>query len=138
MRTQKFAFEKKVNGKFYNNELRQAVANRVDFYINTTTSSMDSIWRRVGKEFDISWGSARNYHNALGNAPNGRKRNSNSVNIEPIAKSRYSKELRYIVMQAAMKNNLSVPAIAKSLNIANSTVYDWIKAYGWSTAYFNK
>lgn len=138
MKVRKFAFEKKTRNKFYSNELRQAVANRVDYYLTTTNSSIDSIWRRVGKEFDISWGSARNYHNALGNAPSARKRNSNAPNVEPISKSRYSNELRYVVLKTVMESNMSIPVVAKSLNISNSTIYDWVKAYGWSTAYFSK
>lgn len=134
----KFAFEVNANGKKYSHELRQAVANRVDFYLNTTPDSLNTIWHKVGKEFEISWGSVRNYHDALGNAASARGRTRNSVNISPIAKSRYPEKVRHLIMSVAMKPNRSIPEIADSLQMSNSTIYSWIKAYGWSTAYFNK
>jgi len=134
----KFAFEVNRNGKDYNNELRQAVANKVDYYLTTTSSSAWDIWHIVGEDFGISWGSARNYHNALGNAPSARGRKKNSPNIKPIAEKQYPEALRKLIMQNALKNGLTVPKVTQLAGVANSTVYDWIKAYGWSTAYFNR
>ncbi|MDB4378610.1 helix-turn-helix domain containing protein [bacterium] len=134
----KFNHEVNRKGRKYTNELRQAVANKVDFYLNTTTLSSMAIWERVSKEFDVCWMSARNYHNALGNAPSARGRKRNPTNIEPIAKGRYPSNVRKIIMEAAMKENVSVYRLSKLLGISNSTIYDWLKAYGYSTAYFNK
>jgi len=134
----KFAFELNRNGKDYNNELRQAVANKVDYYLTTTSSSAWDIWHIVAEDFGISWGSARKYHNALGNAPSARGRKKNAPNIKPIAEKQYPEALRKLIMQNALRNGLSVPKVAKLAGVSNSTVYDWIKAYGWSTAYFNR
>jgi len=133
----KFNNEVTRNGRTYTDELRQKVANRVDYLLATTTNSSWNIWHQVGEEFDVSWGTARRYHNALGNSPSARgNKKRNSVNVKPIEELQYSEAMRHVIMQLAMKS--SVVKVSKMLNIGNTTIYDWLKAYGLSTAYFNR
>jgi transposase len=134
----KYKLEKTVNGKAYTNELRQFIANQVDIELNRSNKSIKTIWESLGSEFNLGWSTVRRYHNALGNSPSARKRNSNQdrANVFPISIGKYSEELRSEVMRYAMR--FGVPQTSNKFKICEGSVYDWLKAYGLSTAYFNR
>jgi len=132
----KYKLEKTINGRAYTNELRQFIANQVDLEINRSNDSIKNIWEMLGNQYNLAWTTVRRYHNALGNSPSARKRNSNRANVFPISIGKYSEELRSEVMRYAMR--FGVPKASNKFKISNDIVYDWLKAYGFSTAYFNR
>jgi len=132
----KYKLEKTINGKAYTNELRQFIANQVDLELNRSNDSIKTIWEMLGNQYSLAWTTVRNYHNALGNSPSARKRRTNRANVFPISIGKYSEELRSEVMRYTMR--FGVPKAANKFRVSNSTIYDWLKAYGFSTAYFNR
>lgn len=132
----KYKLEKTINGKAYTNELRQFIANQVDLELNRSNDNIKTIWEMLGNQYSLAWTTVRNYHNALGNSPSARQRRTNRANVFPISIGKYSEELRSKVMRYAMR--FGVPTASSKFRVSNSTIYDWLKAYGLSTAYFNR
>ena len=95
----KYKLEKTINGRAYTNELRQFIANQVDLELNRSNKNIMSIWESLGSQYNLSWTTIRNYHNALGNSPSARKRQANKANVFPISIGKYSEELRGEVMR---------------------------------------
>ena len=132
----KYKLEKTINGKAYTNELRQFIANQVDLELNRSNDNIKTIWEMLGNQYSLAWTTVRNYHNALGNSPSARQRRTNRANVFPISIGKYSEEPRSKVMRYAMR--FGVPTASSKFRVSNSTIYDWLKAYGLSTAYFNR
>jgi transposase-like protein len=123
----------------YTNEFRQWLANEAELLVQSQLISLDSAYKIVAKKANVNRNTVRRAHNALANAPQARHRYGEFV--MPILESKithgkYTHEDRYKAMRLAIET--SVPKAAKKLKISPHSIYDWIKAYGFSSAYFNR
>jgi len=118
----------------YSNEFRQWLANQVELLVQSQLISLNAAHKIVAKQVGVDRNTARLAHNALANATQARHRYGEFV--MPILESKYTHEDRYEAMELAIRT--SVPKAAKALNISRGSIYDWLKAYGWSSAYFNR
>lgn len=123
----------------YSNEFRQWLADQAELLVQSQLISLDAAHKIVAKQAGVNRNTVRRAHNALANAPQARHRYGEFV--MPILESKtthgkYSHEDRYEAMMLAIKT--SVPKAAKQLKICPESIYDWIKAYGFSSAYFNR
>lgn len=135
----KFAYEIKINGQNYTHEFRQKVANYIEYRLNNSNYSLHQICEDLPNVFGVSRASGVRWYNALGNAASSKRRKH--LNVKPILDkadnmSKYTEEFRKNVMEFAMR--FGVPSAGKKYKVCNESIYDWIKAYGWSTAYFNR
>ena len=135
----KFKFQPMINGKKYTHELRQYVVDHIESRLQNSNLSLSQVCNEIPEVIGISRASAHRWYNALGNAAGGKLRNN--FNVKPILdkddnKSPYTEEFRKSVMEFAMR--FGVPSAGKRYKVCNESIYDWIKAYGWSTAYFNR
>jgi len=118
----------------YGNEFRQQLANEAEKLIQSQIISLDAAYKVVAKNTGASANTVRRAHNALANAPQARHRYGEFV--MPILQSKYTHEDRYQAMELSIRT--SVPKAARALGICAQSIYDWLKAYGWSSAYFNR
>ena len=118
----------------YGNAFRQLLANEVEKLVQSQIISLNAAHKVVAGKTGASVNTVRRAHNALANAPQARHRYGESV--MPILQSKYTHEDRYQAMELSIRT--SVPKAARTLGICAQSIYDWLKAYGWSSAYFNR
>jgi len=119
----------------YSNEFRQVMSNEVETLMESRVMSAVDAWQYVAKRLGVHWNTVRRAHNALGNAARIRSRFKGTPNVQPILRG-YSEEFRHEAMLKAMR--IGVISSAKEMGCDTHSIYDWLKAYGYSSAYFNR
>lgn len=132
----KFKLQPMVNGRKYTHEFRQYVVDHIESRLQNSNLSLSQICQELPEVLGVSRATGHRWYNALGNAAGGKRRNK--FNVQPVLdfNSPYSEEFRKSTMGFAMR--FGVPSASRKYKVCAESIYDWIKAYGWSTAYFNR